>query len=306
MIEKIAKNAFWLVLSAMILGFFVPIVSHTIRPYTFAFLFGVMLCALMRMPDPDFAHAKEKQKTRMSILIIWQLFLTPAIVWGFCKLAQLPDTLSTALIACACAGPVFSTPAFAKLNNLDAGFTIQNVVISSLLMPISLLVAGLLFLPVIPDIDLQTFIIRVLIFLFLPFVIAYIYRRLIQTEMQQKLDMRLGALTTICLCLMACSLMDGLLNKAINDPYKIASLIVLVISFNLTLQAISSYLFKPMDKKTALNAGLVCGYRNWTLTLAITAGSLGEDFTALVALGQFGVMLLPLPSLNFFDRFIKA
>ncbi|MDX1737279.1 MAG: hypothetical protein R3261_03535, partial [Alphaproteobacteria bacterium] len=71
----------------------------------------------------------------------------------------------------------------------------------------------------------------------------------------------------------------------------------------LLLQAISTFVFSRKDAAFGINCGLVCGYRNWALTLAITAGSLGKDFETLVAIGQFGVMLMPLPMIAILKKF---
>ncbi len=307
MSSRISQNAFWVVLCAILIGLFVTSISAALRPYTFNFLFIVMLCALMRLPQFKAEKTNGRKKAfTMGKLLFWQLILTPILVWVITKLTDLPTGISTALIACSCAGPVFSTPTFARLNKLDDGFTIQNLVISSLLMPVVLLTAGTLLLQHQPDIDVITFIKRVAFFLFLPFIIGYIFKKVIPKTTQQRLDMPLMAISTIALALMACSLMDGLLLRTINEPIKIIGLLIIVLLFNLGLQGFSTFLFRKSGSNTALNAGLVCGYRNWALTLAITAGSLGEDFTTLVAIGQFGVMLLPLPSLKYLKLFFKS
>lgn len=305
MSSRISNNAFWIVLSAILAGLFVPPISSILRPYTFHFLFLVMLCALLRMPSPSSKDQGSQRKTKMAKLLFWQLILTPIVVWGIVTLVQLPQGIATALIACACAGPVFSTPAFAKLNGLDDGFTIQNLVLSSLLMPIILFVAGYTLLPTQLNIDFFIFVERVAIFLLTPFAAGYIFRKMSTLNFQKKVGMPLLALSTIGLALMACSLMDGMLARMVTNPIEMAGLLGLVLIFNLGLQFTTTVAFRNMDLSTALNAGLVCGYRNWALTLAITAGSLGEDFTAFVAIGQFGVMLLPLPSLKYLKIYFK-
>lgn len=305
MSNRISNNAFWIVLSAILAGLFIPQISSTLRPYTFEFLFLVMLCTLLRMPTSSTKEQKSIRKIKMGKLLVWQLIITPTFVWGIVTIAQLPQGIATAIIACACAGPVFSTPAFAKLNALDEGFTIQNLVQSSLLMPIILLVAGFTLLPNQLDVDFLIFVERVAIFLLTPFAVGFIFKKTASRAFQNQADMPLLATSTLALAFMACSLMDGMLARMISDPSEMAGLLGLVLTFNLGLQFVTTIAFKSMGLATALNAGLVCGYRNWALTLAITAGSLGEDFTAFVAIGQFGVMLLPLPSLKYLKAYFK-
>ena len=240
----------------------------------------------------------------MGKLLMWQLILSPILVWGVVTAIGLPDTLSTALIACACAGPVSSTPAFAKLMGLDDRFTVQNLMLSSILMPMSLIAAGYFLLPIQPDIDLYTFVARVGLFLIIPFLCGVVFRRVTSSSFQKKSGAPLLSISTISLALMACSLMDGITSRAIQSPNEMMFLVTLALGFNILLQTVTTLLFKPLGRDFAVNAGLVCGYRNWALTLALTAGSLGEDFTALVAIGQFGVMLLPLPSVRFFKKIL--
>lgn len=303
MSRHITQNAFWVVLAAILIGLFIPVISHALRPYTFGFLFVVMICALMRLTPP--AQVINGDKPPMLKLLFWQLFFTPVIVWGVVTVMGLEAPIAAALIACACAGPVFSTPAFARLTGLDAGLTIQNLIASSFLMPLSLVLAGYFLLPLQPDIDLETFALRVGLFLCVPFIAGYCFRKLTSPGFQEKSGAPILSISTLSLALMACSLMDGIAAKAISAPMEMAFLIVLAVGFNLSLQAATTYLFKGAGANFAINAGMVCGYRNWALTLALTAGTLGEEFTAFVAIGQFGVMLMPLPTIRFYKSLIR-
>ena len=303
MSKHITQNAFWVVFSAIMIGLFLPIVSHELRPYTFVFLFIVVFCALMRLPPAKIGGGGYKIK--MGKLLLWQLVLTPIAVWAGVSIIGLPAGISAIFIVCSCVGPVFSTPAFSKLMGLDDRFTVQNLLLSTLLMPLSLMVTGYFLLPVQLDLDFKTFAVRVVIFLCVPFIGGYIFRRVTTLSFQEKSSNPILSISTVSLALMACSLMDGIAYRIIQSPLDMIYLSALALSFNLILQGVTTYLFKSFGADFALNAGLVCGYRNWALTLALTAGSLGDDFTTFVAIGQFGVMLLPIPTLRLLKKLIQ-
>ncbi|MDX1739013.1 MAG: hypothetical protein R3261_12300, partial [Alphaproteobacteria bacterium] len=145
----------------MTVGLFIPDFSDILRPFTFVFLFVVMLCSLcrIRIPTEEVHYAINKRD--ISQVIFWQIIVTPFLVWIACQFFEVSTSLTIALVACSCAGPVFSTPTYARLSGLNDQFTTANVVISNFCMPAALLIAGMLYLDTLPHIELEEFIYRV-------------------------------------------------------------------------------------------------------------------------------------------------
>jgi BASS family bile acid:Na+ symporter len=201
---------------------------------------------------------------------------------------------SEVMVLTACAGTIFGAPAFAQLTGADARLVLLGVLASTLLMPLVLPVVALWTLGGSAEFDFYTYGLRLFVFLVVPAVIAGLYHGLTGPARRSRHAgfLRLGSV--FFLSLFAVAVMDGVGQRLAAQTQAVLELLLLAFGIHIVFFGSALAVFSAIDTRTALTAGILCGYRNLGLLLAVAGALLPPDFILFVALWQIPMYVMPL------------
>lgn len=289
----LAQRARVLLAASVFIGLLLPELAALLRPLLNAAVIGTLSVALLRLDWQRLQQALLWPRQAL-LLGVWQLVLSPLLVWLATALLGLPAVISLSLILQAAAPPIGSAAVFALLLGIDASLTLVVAVTTVLALPLTLppLIALL------PDstvtIDFGGFFLRVVAFVGAPFVFAGVLLRLCGRARLARHDDLLAALNVLLLAVFAIAVMDGVSARLWADPAAVAGLLFWACVMALLLHGAAYLLFLRLGPETALSAALCSGNRNMGLMLAITAGSAGPTFSIYVGLAQIPMYFIPL------------
>lgn len=236
---------------------------------------------------------------------VWQLAVSPVLVWGIATGIGLPPSLVAGLVLSAAGSPLMSMPAIARLLGLDVELTVVVLAVTTLLLPLTLapVVAGLLGRGM--TIDAGGYAIRVMVFLVLPLSAAWAVRRMAGTQRIESLDDRLQGLTVIVLLIFAIAVMDGVTARILSDGRTVLLYLAAAFALNLGFQLLTPLLFHRMGRRPALSLGLVSGNRNMGLVFAVT-GATEPDLLLFLAVAQVPIYVLPLLTQRAYRRLLDT
>jgi BASS family bile acid:Na+ symporter len=201
--------------------------------------------------------------------------------------------LRMVLVLSACAGPIFSSPAFARLLHLDAPLMTAIVLATTLLMPMALVVWSDLLLTTSAELDLGEYLWRMTLFILLPFALATVLRGVVGKATIAASRRKISALVIASLMLFALAVMDGVTARLLDNPSLVAGFLVAAFLYNVGSQLVTALVFRPVGAVRALTAGLAAGYRNLALVLVMTETMVGPDFAIYVGVAQIPMYVLP-------------
>jgi len=294
-----------IMVAGLCLGLAVPQLAHFFRPILEPCVAMLLVSSLLRMRWGAIGQQMRRpaQALALSVFIV---ILAPLLLWPLCQLLGLPRWLSEVMFLAACAGPIMASPLFAQMLRLDAPLTVAVVVATTLIMPVSLPLLGR-YLPGIEfDIPVDAFLLRVSIFIIMPFVLSALAKWLIGTERLERNGQEIGGLTVIMLFFFGMSVMDGAQARLIAAPLDILGLLLAAFALNIFLQLIAIASFSWQGARLALTAAQASGNRNVGLVLGLLGAAAGQDFVLFVAAAQLPMFLTPILLPLVYNRFSPA
>ncbi len=286
---------------SVFLGVLFPSLATLLSPLLMPSVFVLVAFALLAIRPAELARAMTRARL-LGTVSLWQLGAFPLLMAATLWLAPVPEYLWTSLLVSACASPIFSSPAFARIVGLDAALATAVVVTTTVLMPVSLLVYSEV-LTLALQLDLSEYAWRVGVFLLLPFLLSLWLRRYEGAGWFQRLESRLDLLTVAALVVFAIAVMNGVTASLQADPGRVLAFLAAAFGVNLYAQATTWLVFIGAGRETAWTVALTAGFRNMALVLAITGTMLGSDFLIFVAVAQIPMYLLPLIMKPVYTRF---
>ncbi len=289
--SRLVSSEVILALSVFV-GIAVPPVSRLLGPYLYVFVFFLMLFSSltidMRSALPD-RHAS----TRLVKVLGWQMVLLPAAIGIWHRFVPGAGDWSELMFLTACSGTIFGAPAFARVMGLDTLFTLRGVLAGTLLMPVVLPLLAPLFTQRAGELDFPAYALRFCIFILLPLAAAGIYQ--LRRTGDRMGEIRLFNRATIFfLALFGIAVMDGIGPRFAAQPGPMLGLLGFSLAVHAAFFALSLLLFLRWGRCEALTAGLLSGYRNMAVMLAVGGSLLPPDFVTYVALWQIPMFLTPL------------
>lgn len=281
---------------AMLVGLISPEFSAFLFDYLFHFLFLVIVLSFCTL-NANILHITSAVSSTTYLAMAWQMFGIPAIVTLCCFLAN-ADFLTTAVvIATTTAGSVFASPALAHLVGLDRSMTIRKMLLSTFIMPISLLFFGELNGILSRDLSLFNYVQHVVFFLLLPMVIAVAYwevsPKLGETGSAQALRILHWAATLTMMGF--CGGMMSKLHGAGPSHYEqLLHYALLVAAIVISIYVVTCLLFAHLGRRSALTLAMLAANRNVALSFALIADVLPKDVLVYVAVAQFPIFLSPI------------
>ncbi|MEM9358401.1 MAG: hypothetical protein AAGB04_19615 [Pseudomonadota bacterium] len=221
----------------------------------------------------------------------------PLLVTLACFLLN-ADSLTTAvLIATTTAGSVFASPALAHLVGLDRSVSSRIMLLSTFLMPISLLFFGELNGVIPAGVPLFEYLRHVVYFLLLPMVLAVAYWQAAPVLIRERHDVAeqtIHWLATLALMGFCVGVMHKLHGAGETHYTRIFHYVLLVGAMVVTVYFATMMLFSHLGKNAALTVGMLAANRNVALSFALINELLPNHVLAYVAVAQFPIFLLPI------------
>ena len=228
------------------------------------------------------------------VLALVQLILVPLIVWPIWRTLGLWPGLVAALSLSAMAPGIISAATTASFLRLDASLALLLTLITNFLVPFTLppLALGLLGLDLkLSVVDLS---LRLAFIAGTALVGALLIRRWLGAERLERNGSTLDGLAVIVLMVFATPLMDGIVARAVADPWKLAGFIGGSFASMLLCNAAMALLAWPFaDRRTALTAGYCSSGRHNALLMAVLPATADPDIFLFIAAVQVPLYFTP-------------
>lgn len=285
-----------LVAGSVLLGIFVPALSQLFFPFIFIALFFVVvfsLCGLDRCPS-DVIYPIDGFTVR---IVAWQLIVLPTILLLLSKVVHIPDSIGVAMLATITASSVFAGPALVGMLGLDRRQATRCMVISTVCMPISLLVFGRLMGIIPTNISMGHYVGQINFFLIIPMIIALVYwtfRDKLSANAEQKVSKGMNWGATLSLMVFCIGAMHSISSADGHQLVRVLSYGVVAILLAMTLFSITAMAFSYLGDDQALLAGMLSANRNVALSAAFLDQIVSTDLMVYVAVSQFPIFMFPL------------
>ena len=286
-------------------GLALPGLAALLRPLVEAAVVASLSLSLLRIDWPS-VMAWGRRPLRAMAALGWILLLAPALTLGAVTLLGLPPGLSVALVFAAAAPPVTVAPAFALLLGLDAALALVMLVAGTAILPLTLLAVAFWLLDLQLTVGLGPFLLRVAVYIVLPFAISGAARRFAARGWLDARATEINGLIVVALVVFAIAIMDGVTARLLADPWTVAGFTAAAFILNMVLQVIGAAAFFWLGWRGALTMGLASGYRNMAIMLVLTAGMAGPDMWLYVAIAQFPIFVMPMLTNPLYRRLLAA
>jgi BASS family bile acid:Na+ symporter len=273
-------------------GLFLPNLATAARALLEPGVVGLMTVSLLRL---DWAALGRNLRAPAAALAValWMLVLTPLLAWTLALALGLSPSLTTALVLNGAAPALIAAIPIAQLVGLDAPLVVALVVVTTLVLPVTLMPVLLGLLDLGGTLDLGAFFLRFAVYIVAPFAVAGALRAWLGAARIEARAVTLDGVNVLLLVLCALGLMDGVTAEVLARPGKMFGFLVAAVVFNAALQVLGALVFRGRGRLGALTVGLALGNRNMALMLVLMAGAAGPDFGLYVAMAQLPIYLLP-------------
>lgn len=276
-----------------------PQLAAFFKPFLLPLIFLLFLSAVLQVSFEDALQTASKDKS-VWIVLLWQLLVLPMLFY-FITRPLLSSQLQLFAVISMCTGAITATTALSRLFDLNSALSLVVGLLGAVLMPIPLY----FFLQLLVDdnvtLDLYAYSVRIVVFILLPLVVAYLLRKIISLEADRWLQSMMPSVSLVLLVFFGLAVMDGVGELMLRDPARLLSYVLLAFGISLTVHMLSYIGLLFLGKRNATTAALLSAYRNMGLVAAIAGASLGEDFFIFLGVWQLPMYLLPLLLRRFYE-----
>ncbi len=281
---------------AVCAGVVLPEVSEFTAPYVFPALFLLLTFSLSLVTDRPIAILTKPDPAVWGIML-WQMAFIPLLIILTGWALDLPPDIHLMLLATAVSGTVFVAPTIAHLLKLNSRLPINGMVLSTFLMPATLLFFGKALEGDGLNISISLYLSRVAMFLILPLFLSVLINRVIKALPRSGSPAILSALkfgAIGSLLVFGVGIMDGVAAKIETDPDRVLQFLAVAVSFALATVCGTIALFWAMGRELTIAATILSAHRNVGLTYALIGTAAGQDFAIYVAISLVPLVLSPL------------
>lgn len=277
-------------------GIVVPVLAQALAPLVLPALFVMVTLSFLALSTQPLGSLLRIDRILWQVAL-WQLVAVPLAVLAFCYLAGLSRELSSMLILTATAGSVFASPALAHLLEIDSRMALRSMVLSTILMPASLLVFWNLLQSETCELSFAGYALRVGVFLVLPVAIALLWRpfalgRSGRAQASLETAFQWGALAA--LLVFGIGIMDGVTARLVADPLRVLTYLLAATGLGVVVMAATTVVMVRHGLEPALTAGVLCTYRNVALSYAMLGELATPELSIYVAVAQVPTFATPL------------
>ena len=278
------------------MGLLFPGLADACLPYIFIALFFVVVFSINTLEESP-AAILGKIDTFTWTIVSWQMFIVPAIITVFCVLLDAPAIVTMILLATTTAGSVFASPALIQMAGLNRRLAIRTMIISTFLMPISLLLFGTMNDVLPPDMSFETYGMHIVVYLLVPLAISYLFwmvKPAIPKQTNAFLVRSMGWGSTIALMVFVVGVMSKI---HVGDPEGSTDLLIyftLAVGLSIIMYIMTGIMFARFGRIDSLTAGMLVANRNVALSFGLLAEVFPEEVMIYVAVSQFPIFLTPI------------
>jgi len=280
-----------LLATSIFLGVAYPPLAALCKPLLLPLVFLLFTAAIMQIRFGDAAYEAFRSSVCW-IILVWQLLLLP-LAGALLLSTVLSGELYVFAVVSLCTCAITATTALARLLELNDALSMVVGLIGSLLMPLPLYVC-ILYLDLPAHLEVSTYLWRVVVFVVMPFVVVYVFRRLASAGVEQRVRDSMPSFVIVLLVLFGLAVMDGVQALLISRPGLIAAYVALSFALSLAVQLITYFALLACGHKNSMTAALLCAYRNLGVIAALTGSALGEHFLIFVGIWQIPMYTLPI------------
>lgn len=287
--------ALFLLAASILLGLAFPPLAASLSPVALTGLFLVVIFSLAPFATLPLREIVSLN-TSVARILLWQQLALPAIVVALGVLCKLPSYVISLLIVATCSGSLFAAPALAVLLNLNRRDSLQCMVLSTLVMPISLFLFLTLVLASEVQMDLRVYGIRILIFLGLPISLFLGYRPIaarLGARLRNSIDLWARWGVVIALSVFGIGMMAPVAHQLAKDPGQVLFFLGLTTIVCVFMLSITTVVMYKHGLRSAMTGAILSGFRNVGLGYALIGDMLGPELAVYTGVGLLPVFLLP-------------
>jgi len=277
-------------------GLVFPALAEACLPYIFIALFFVVVFSLNTLEESP-ANILSKVDTFTWTIVSWQMFIIPAIVTVICVLGNAPPLVTMILLATTTAGSVFASPALVEMAGLNRRLAIRTMIISTFLMPVSLLLFGTMNDVLPPDMSFETYGYHIVSYLLVPLVISYCFwkiKPLLPQKTAAGVVRGMGWCSTLALMVFCIGVMSKIHVRDMEQSADVFIYFAFAIGVSIIMYVITGMLFRRFGRVDALTAGMLVANRNVALSFGLLAEVFPDEVMVFVAVSQFPIFLTPI------------
>jgi predicted Na+-dependent transporter len=293
----LAKFATQAMAGGVFLGLIFPVLADVFRPMLAPAVWGLLFLAMLRI---DLTDLKERLRRPVFVigLLVWMLVVMPVLMAITLSFVDIRPGLEAAMVLAAGSSSLFSTPALGLMFGLDTTLLLIILVASTLIIPITVPLVGLLLLGFDMGADPLVLMARMGGLVMSAVVCVIIVRWLLGQKRLERNKTPIEGLSVILLIIFAFAIMEGVTARIIEDPLDIAYVAGLSFATYIGMMVVGAAFFywivPGVGKRGALSAGFVLGTRNLAIILAVLPASLDGDIPLFFAIGQFPIYIMPM------------
>ena len=283
----------WILAVAVFAGLVFPSLAHLLAPLFDPSLFTVILFALLALEPEEWLEFSPLTWKLAAVLVILQMFAVPGLI-GVVSVTFDAGPWVDLLVLIVAASSLFGAPAFAHLIGLPRPLVLAGVLVSTLLLPLSVVIAlwwgndtGFLF-------DGGAYIQRVGLYLALPILIATVYHVVTRQYIPRLSATFVNGSVLTGLIVFAIAVMDGVTERFFESPTRAGLIALAALLLHGTLFVVGYLMARWIRPTLGMQGGVLFAYRNVGLLAVVSGASASRDFMLFVAIWQIPMYVSPL------------
>ncbi len=292
-LRRMGGRATTLLPVSLAIGLLFQNLSAAARPLLWPLAVVLLMLTLARM---DWTRLKTllRRPGLAVVLSLVNLIVVPLVAWPVWQALGLWPGLIAALCLSAMAPGIISAATTASFLRLDSSLALLLTLFTNFLVPFTLPPLALWLLGLDLRISALDLSLRLALIVVLALVGALAIRRFLGPRLVEH-GAALDGLSVVVLMIFAIPLMDGVVARALADPFKLVGFIggafAGMLLCNLVMTA-STWPF--LDRRDALTAGYCSGGRHNALLMAVLPASADADIFLFIAAVQFPLYFMPM------------
>jgi len=214
-----------------------------------------------------------------------------------CVMFEAVPLVTMILLATTTAGSVFASPALVEMAGLNRRLGVRTMIISTVLMPFSLLVFGTMSDVLPPDMSFETYGLHIVNYLVIPLFISYLFWKLkpiIGQKHSASIVRYMGMGSTLALMVFCIGVMSKIHIGDMIGSVDLFLYFVIAVGLSAVMYILTGILFARFGRVDSLTAGMLVANRNVALSFGLLAEVFPSEVMIYVAVSQFPIFLTPL------------
>ncbi len=275
---------------SLALGLAFQDLAATLKPLVTPLVVALLGIAMARTDWPAFVAVLRRPWLGLATILV-AMGLVPLLATPLLHALPIAPGLALALSLMACLPPLTSMPAVAGFLGLDRALSLFMMLAGTALMPFTVPPLALLLFGLDLKIGVVEFVLRLAGLVLGGAALALLLRRVL--DRAPHAAPRIDGLAVVILMVFAIPIMDGVLVRLQNEPWRTAGFVLWGFLATFVYIAFATLLFRPFGIRSACTAGYGSGSRNNAMLLAVLPATVDPDYFLFIAAIQFPIYLTP-------------